>query len=334
MSTARLEYQRTAWCVLFTAYCLLPTAYCLLPTAYCLLPTAYCLLPTAYCLLPTAYCLLPTAYFPYAIQPIVYHPGQSARPARHAAFAVVGVERRLELFTRSISISSLSGAASGCRARFRCRRRSHGSTSAPSTRPIHRLISRASYRLPPRGRPRSRGSAAPTKARTSPASTSTERAPREAESTTTPFWRPCRHTSPASSPTVLDTADSARGDSASRPARTPGRRTTLRRHLELGGQTVRHRRQRRARSKHRRHDLRTSAAAGPVREHDPVAVHVRPVDEASDTELERISFLVRCPCRLCGRTGAGRFGHRADIDRSRAARSGREPNNGQRTTDH
>ena len=49
---------------------------------------------------------------------------------------------------RFISISSLSGAASGCRARSHCRRRSHGSTSAPSARPILRPISRLSCPCP------------------------------------------------------------------------------------------------------------------------------------------------------------------------------------------
>ena len=63
-------------------------------------------------------------------------------------------------FIRFISISSLSGAASGCRARSHCRRRSLGSTSARSIRPIPRPISRPSWPLPRCGRLRSRGSGA------------------------------------------------------------------------------------------------------------------------------------------------------------------------------
>ena len=97
-----------------------------------------------------------------------------------------------------------------------------------------------------RGRPRSRGSAARIRGSDIAGFHIYGESTPGAASTTRPYWRPYRPTSPESSPTDLATGVSARG------VRPIGRlvlvdlAAALGGHLELGRQTVRHRRQRRS----------------------------------------------------------------------------------------
>ena len=173
-------------------------------------------------------CLLPSVYHDNELQPIKHHERQSTRPVRDAAFAVVDLQRACW-----DPLSGLSQSATRLERRRavvldpiadgdltdRHRHRRLGRYPDP--------ISRPSCPCPARQATLSWLGGTYQGADIAGFHIYGEHTP-GAVSTTRRSWRPCRPTSPESSPTGLATAVSAREDSASRPARTPGPRSRSR----------------------------------------------------------------------------------------------------------
>ena len=215
----------------------------------------------------------------------------------------------------------------------------------------HRRLGRYSDQLsdrtassPRHGRRCCPGWGAHTRGPTSPVSTSTESTRLEEGSITRPSWRLCRPTSRGSSPTGLATVVSARGDSASRPARIPGHRNRSRAAHGTGASKrstplATKDRPRRPLSRSPRLRYRRT-----VFERDPITIHVQQLDQAIDPELERIAHLnlcqlsvVSCPWLALRSRRVGRCGQQAFpllLFARRGTDASPATDNGQRTTDN